>query len=103
MSSKSDTNLIQKELYDLLMDKYSENYNILDKNYIDPYNAIDLIKPKHYNHKDINKIHAQLLNYTYAASAREVKNHNEVTAILKEIKELLIKHINPQSQQPVPP
>lgn len=102
--SRSGTNLPQQEIYDKLMAKYSQYFNTLDKNYIDPYEAIELIKPKHYNYKELNKIYAQLLNYTYAASAREVKNHEEVTAILKEIRNTLIKDVNPQQiPQSVPP
>jgi hypothetical protein len=58
---------------------------------IDPYDTTGLLAVKHYNSRELNKIYAHLLNYTYAATALEVKNHEVVNKHLQDIHNLLIK------------
>ncbi len=87
----SDSLSTQNEIYNGLMNLYSTNKNNLKQNFIDPYNAISLIQTKQYNNKELNLIYSQLLNYTYAATAREIKNHEEVNNHLIEIHKLLKK------------
>lgn len=68
------------------------------KFHIDIINGYKMVN----NNKTINKdeLYKHLLKYTYAATEREVQNHNEVTKILKEIRDTLLKHVNPTSNTP---
>ena len=83
--SSSDINLINDELQKKIKDMLDFHINIDD--------GYNIIKYK----KSINReeLYKHLLKYTYAATAREVENHNEVTKILKEIRDTLLKHVNP--------
>lgn len=83
--SSSDINIINEELHKKIKDMRDFHINIDDG-----YNIIK-------NNKSINRdeLYKHLLKYTYAATAREVENHNEVTKILKEIRDTLLKHVNP--------
>jgi len=69
------------ELKDVLLDKRIG----LDPLQIDKL----LFNQKSFNDKDLNRFYRHLLNYTYASTALEVKNHEEVNAHLKEIHRLL--------------
>jgi len=84
--SSSDINLINEELHQKIKDMREFHINIDD--------GYNIIKN---NRKSINRdeLYKHLLKYTYAATAREVENHNEVTKILKEIRDTLLKHVNP--------
>ena len=99
----SNTSLTQDEIYTSLMKYYFNNKNNLHPNIIDPYNAINLIQKKNYNHKELNLIYSQLLNYTYAATAREIKNHEEVNSHLTEIHRLLKKLVKEDPEPPATP
>ena len=84
--SSSDINLTNEELQQQIKE-------YMFKFHIDIINGYNIIKYK----KSINRdeLYKHLLKYTYAATAREVENHNEVTKILKEIRDTLLKHVNP--------
>jgi len=85
--SSSDINLTNEELQQQI-----KEYML--KFHIDIINGYNIINN---NKKSINRdeLYKHLLKYTYAATAREVENHNEVTKILKEIRDTLLKHVNP--------
>ena len=83
--SSSDINLINDELQKKIKDMREFHINIDDGHQI-------LNNRKRINREELYK---HLLKYTYAATAREVENHNEVTKILKEIRDTLLKHVNP--------
>lgn len=91
--SSSDINLINDELQKKIKDMLDFHINIDDGHQI--LN----------NRKRLNKdeLYKHLLKYTYAATAREVENHNEVTKILKEIRDTLLKHVNPTAIAPTAP
>ena len=99
----SNTSPNYKTVYNALMEKYINNKNDLDSGQIDPAKAIELINPRHYNYKELNLIYTQLLNYTYAATAREIKNHEEVNAHLTEIHKLLKKLVKEEPAPAEPP
>lgn len=84
--SSSDINLTNEELQQQIKE-------YMFKFHIDIINGYNIIK----NKKNINRdeLYKHLLKYTYAATEREVENHNEVTKILKEIRDTLLKHVNP--------
>jgi hypothetical protein len=71
------------------------------KFHIDIINGYNIIN----NNKSINRdeLYKHLLKYTYAATEMEVQNHNEVTKILKEIRNTLLKHVNPTATAPITP
>jgi hypothetical protein len=100
----SNTSQTQDEIYTSLMKYYFNNKNNLNPNIIDPYNAINLIQKKSiFSTKELNLIYSQLLNYTYAATAREIKNHEEVNAHLTEIHKLLKKLVKEEPAPAEPP
>jgi hypothetical protein len=71
---------------------YAELKNVLlDKRVgLEPLQVNDLLfNQKSFNDKDLNRFYRHLLNYTYASTALEVKNHEEVNSHLKEIHRLL--------------
>lgn len=93
--SQSQNNLTEEEGLKLLeqneLRKRFEQY--LNNYHIDVKTGMDfIIKNKHIN---TNELYKHLLKYTYAATEREVNNHREVTKILKEIRDTLLKHVNP--------
>jgi|688.fasta_scaffold40231_4 hypothetical protein len=73
------------KLYDTLSDKLLDN-----KIGLDPLKINSLLfKPQKFNDAELNRFYRHLLNYTYASTALEVKNHEEVNEHLKEIHRLL--------------
>ena len=95
--SSSDINLTNEELQQQIKE-YMFKFHI---NFQDGYNIIK----NNNNSKIINRdeLYKHLLKYTYAATAREVENHNEVTKILKEIRDTLLNHVNPTAIAPTAP
>jgi hypothetical protein len=96
------------ELYNSIQNKLKTDHSII----LNPYDVIELLPVKHYNSRELNKIYAHLLNYTYAATALEVKNHEVVNKHLQDIHNLLNKLVKenpnliktPEGQLPqVPP
>ena len=56
----------------------------------DPLNIKGFLDKKDkFNDAELNRIYRHLLNYTYAATALEVKNHTEVNMQLQQIHKLL--------------
>lgn len=86
--SKSETSITKEDLYN----------KFLQDLYIKFEDGYDIITKSKYNNNDTLKIFKHLLHYTYAATAKEVKHHEEVTQILKEIRDILLKHVNPPPQ-----
>lgn len=67
---------------------------------LDPLKVNDLLfNQNKFNDKQLNKFYRHLLNYTYASTALEVTNHEEVNNHLKEIHRLLKKLVK---EDPVP-
>ena len=72
----------------------------------DPLKLTELLDKSKIDTNDLTKFYRHLLNYTYASTALEVKNHEEVNLQLQEIRNLLLTLV-PQSKQnaalPAPP
>jgi hypothetical protein len=93
--SQSQNNLTEEEGLKLLqqdelrkkMEQYLNNYHI------DATTGMQFITRN--KHISTNELYKHLLKYTYAATEREVNNHREVTKILREIRDSLIKRVNP--------
>jgi hypothetical protein len=82
---------------------YAELKNVLlDKRVgLEPLQVNDLLfNQKTFNDKDLNRFYRHLLNYTYASTALEVKNHEEVNAHLKEIHRLLKTLVKEEPKAP---
>ena len=75
------------ELYKSIQNKLQTDYSIV----LNPHEINELLPLKRYNSVELNKIYAHLLNYTYAATALEVKNHEVVNKHLQDIHNLLTK------------
>ena len=64
----------------------------------DPLKLTELLDKSRIDNTDLTKFYRHLLNYTYASTALEVKNHEEVNLQLQEIRNLLLILV-PQSKQ----
>jgi hypothetical protein len=93
-----------KVIYENLSQILSSNNG---KYYMDRFQLLPLLQtPDAIPRDKMSYVFKHLLAYTYAATAAEISNHQEVNAQLQEIKETLKKLIkeNPKTETPtVPP
>ena len=112
---KSQLEIIQNQKQIEKQKSMEDHYNIIYQNlseiltsnngkyYIDRFQLLPLLQtPDAIPRDKMSAVFKHLLAYTYAATAAEISNHQEVNAQLKEIKETLHKLIKEDPKKEIP-